>query len=216
LQDKGPKAMSEALHRATQAITEADLPRMVLDKKDLPTALRDFLPARGEFLDNAAMAEHGLPGSSVEQFRAIGRITGYLQEFRAPAPEENRIPPGYDLVAATVVHLFGDPQGVSRWIDEVFLRAFEANVDREIHPGQRLLVAERLQVHCFADVSAGLRVLQGTPDGPVSSTVVDLRVGRVLGVAYVATLGNYTRQELVEDLGLALERKIVRVVLGDL
>lgn len=209
-------AMSEALHRATQAITETDLPRMVLDKKDLPTTLRDFLPTRGAFLDNTAMAEHGLPGSSAERFHAIGRITGYLQEFRAPAPQEDRIPPGYDLVAATVVHLFDDPQGVSRWIEEVFLRDFEANVDREIHPGQHLLVAERLPLSCFADVSAGLRVLQSTPDGPVSSTVVDLRVGRVLGVAYVATLGNYTRQELVEELGLALERKIVRVVLRDL
>jgi hypothetical protein len=208
--------MSEALHRATQAITEADLPRMVLDKKDLPTALRDFIAARGEFLDNAAMAEHGLPGSSAERFRGIGRITGYLQEWRAPAPPGDQIPPGYDLVAASVVHLFDHPEGVSRWIEEVFLQDFETNVDREIHPGQHLLVAERLRLHRFTDISAGLRILQSTPDGPVSSTVVDLRVGRVLGVTYMATLGNYTRQELVEELGLTLERKIVRVVLGDL
>jgi hypothetical protein len=44
--------------------------------------------------------------------------------------------------------------------------------------------------------------------------VVDFRVGRVLGVTYIATLGNYARQELVTELGLALERKIVHVVLG--
>lgn len=208
--------MSEAIHRATQAITEADLPRMVLDTQDLPAVLHDFIATRGELLDNEAMAENGLPGSSAERFRAIGRRMGYLQEFRAPAPEGNEIPMGYDLVATTVVHLFDDAQGVSRWIDEVFLRDFEANVDHEIHPGQRLLMVERLQYQRFADESAGLRILQSTPEGPVSSTVVDLRVGRVLGVAYVATLGNYTRHELVEELGLALERKIVRVVLGDL
>jgi hypothetical protein len=49
--------------------------------------------------------------------------------------------------------------------------------------------------------------------GPISSTVVDFRLGRLLGVVYVATFGNYERQEVVERLGHALERKIVRVVL---
>jgi hypothetical protein len=78
------------------------------------------------------------------------------------------------------------------------------------------LLAQRLSFTGFADEVAGLRVLQSTENGPVSSTVVDLRVGRVLGVAYIATLGNYNRQELVQELGLTLERKIVRVVLGDL
>ncbi len=208
--------MSEALHRATEAITEADLPQMVLDKSDLPAIMRDFIPMSGESLDNDKMAENGLPGSSAERFRAIGRLTGYLQQFRPPKPPGDEIPAGYDLVIATVVHLFERPQDVSRWIEEVFLQDFEANVDAEIHPGQRLLLVERLQLDSFADESAGLHVLQSTSDGPVSSTVVDLRVGRVLGVAYIATLGNYTRQELVTELGLALERKIVRVVLGDL
>jgi hypothetical protein len=74
-------------------------------------------------------------------------------------------------------------------------------------------MVQRLQFHGFADEVAGLRVLQSSPIGPISSTVVDFRLGRLLGVAYVATLGNYARGELVERLGLALERKIVRVVL---
>ena len=208
--------MSEAIHRATQTMTEDDLTRMVLDAKDLPSSLQGFIPVRREFLDNATLAEQGLPGSSAERFRDIGRITGYLQDFHAPAPEGGEIRDGYDLVAATVVHLFDDPQGVSRWIEEVFLHDFEAKVDEEIHDGQRLLVAERLPFEGFADEAAGLRVLQSTQGGPVSSTVVDLRVGRVLGVAYVATRGNYTRQDIVTELGRALERKIVRVVLGDL
>ncbi len=208
--------MSEALHRATEAMTEADLPRMVLDKIDLPSGLQDFIPYRGQYLDNKTMAEQGVPGSSAERFRAVGRLTGYLQDFKAPEPEGVTIPMGYDLMAATVVHLFEDPQGVSRWIEEIFLHDFESNVDKEFHPGQRLLVAERLRFEGFADEAAGLRVMQSAEDGAFSSTVVDLRVGCVLGVAYIATLGNYTRRELVQELGLALERKIVRVVLGDL
>jgi hypothetical protein len=208
--------MSEAIHRATQVVTYDDLPQMVLGHRELPGDLQHFIPYHEEFLDNETMAADGLPGSSAERFRDIGRLTGYVQDFRAPMPEDRTIPPGYDVAVATVVHLFNDPQNVTRWIEEVFLHDFESNVDKEIHPEQRLLLTQRLAFTGFADEVAGLRVLQSTKDGPVSSTVVDLRVGRVLGVAYIATLGNYDRQELVQRLGLALERKIVRVVLGDL
>jgi hypothetical protein len=208
--------MSEAMHRATQVITDDDLPRMVLEHRDLPKELQHFIPYHQEFLNNEKMAAEGLPGSSAERFRDIGRLTGYVLDFRAPIPEERTIPPGYDVAVATVVHLFVDPQSVTRWIEEVFLHDFESNIDQEIHPNQHLLLAQRLPFTGFADAVAGLRVLQSTENGPVSSTVVDLRVGRVLGVAYIATLGNYNRQELVQELGLTLERKIVRVVLGDL
>jgi hypothetical protein len=159
------------------------------------------------------MAQQGFPGSSAQRFRAVGRLTGYLQEFAAPAPESETVPSGYDLAVATVVHLFEDTQGVLRWIEEVFLREFETHVDQELQDGQRLLMAQRLEFHGFADAVAGLRVLQSSPIGPISSTVVDFRIGRLLGVAYVATFGNYERGALVERLGQALERKIVRVVL---
>ncbi|HEY7490203.1 MAG TPA: hypothetical protein VIH59_03735 [Candidatus Tectomicrobia bacterium] len=205
--------MSEALHRATHAITARDLPHMVLSRTELPPSLHHFLPVRDGILDNDTMARQGFPGSSAERFRAVGRLTGYLQEFAAPTPETEPMPPGYDLAVATVVHLFEDTQGVSRWIEEIFLREFEVHVDQELQDGQRLLMVQRLQFHGFADEVAGLRVLQSSPIGPISSTVVDFRLGRLLGVAYVATLGNYARGELVERLGLALERKIVRVVL---
>ena len=208
--------MSEAIHRATQVITYDDLPRMVLEHRDLPNELQHFIPYHQEFLNNEKMAAEGLPGSSAERFHDMGRLTGYVLDFRAPIPEERTIPPGYDVAVATVVHLFVDPQSVTRWIQEVFLHDFESNIDTEIHPNQHLLLAQRLSFTGFADEVAGLRVLQSTENGPVSSTVVDLRVGRILGVAYIATLGNYNRQELVQELGLTLERKIVRVVLGDL
>ena len=208
--------MSEAIHRATEVITYDDLPRMVLEHRELPDELQHFIPYHQEFLDNEKMAAEGLIGSSAERFRDIGRLTGYVQDFRAPKPEGDTIPPGYDVAVASVVHLFDEPQSVTRWIEEVFLHDFESNIDKEIHPNQHLLLAQRLSFTGFADEVAGLRVLQSTENGPVSSTVVDLRVGRVLGVAYMATLGNYDRQELVQELGLSLERKIVRVVLGDL
>jgi hypothetical protein len=186
---------------------------MVLEQRDLPVALRNFLPMRNNLLDNGTMAQQGFPGSTAERFRALGRITGYLGEFAAPAPEGNKIPVGYDLLAATVVHMFEDPEGVSRWIDEIFVGEFCAWVDQELHPGQRLLTVERLTTRGFADQAVGLRVLQSSEPGPVSSTIIDFRVGRLLGVAYVATLGNCERLELVEQLAHTLERRFVQVAL---
>jgi hypothetical protein len=208
--------MSEALNRATRSITEADLPRMVLELRELPAEFQGFHPTHDGILDNATMAEQGFPGSSAEHFAAIGRLTGYVQEFSAPLPRGETIAVGQDLAVATVAHLFEDAGGVSRWMQEVFLGQFEANVGQEIHPGQHLLMTERLPFQSFADEVVGLRVLQSGPHGPVSSTVVDFRVGRLLGVAYVATFGNCERRAVVERLGHLLERKIVRVVLGDL
>ena len=208
--------MSEALNRATRSITEADLPRMVLELRELPAEFQGFHPTHDGILDNATMAEQGFSGSSAEHFAAIGRLTGYVQEFSAPLPRGEPIAVGQDLAVATVAHLFEDAGGVSRWMQEVFLGQFEANVGQEIHPGQHLLMTERLPFQGFADEVVGLRVLQSGPHGPVSSTVVDFRVGRILGVAYIATYGNCERRAVVERLGHLLERKIVRVVLGDL
>jgi hypothetical protein len=162
------------------------------------------------------MAEQGFSGNSAERFAAIGRLTGYVQEFAAPVPRGEVIPAGYDLAVATVAHLFEDAQGVSHWMREIFLGQFEANVGQEIHPGQHLLMVERLPFQGFSDEVVGLRVLQSGPQGPVSSTVVDFRVGRLLGVVYIASFGNCERRAVVERLGHMFERKIVRVVLGDL
>jgi hypothetical protein len=208
--------MSEALNRATRAIRDVDLPRMVLDLRELPPEFQGFHPSHDGVLDNATMAEQGFPGNSAERFAALGRIMGYVQEFAAPVPRGEVIPVGYDLAVATVVHLFEDAPGVSRWMQEVFLAQFEANTGQELHAGQHLLMVERLRFDGFADEVVGLRVVQSGPQGPISSTVVDFRVGRLLGVVYIAALGNCERRAAVEHLGHALERKIVRVVLGDL
>jgi len=207
--------MSEALNRATRSIREADLPRMVLDLAELPPEFQGFHPSRDGILNNATMAEEGFPGNSAESFAALGRMTGYVQEFAAPVPRGEVIPVGYDIAAATVVHLFEEAPGVSRWMQEIFLGQFEANAGRQMHTDQLLLMVERLPFRGFSDEAVGLRVLQSGPQGPVSSTVVDFRVGRLLGVVYVATFGNCERQAFVERLGHALERKIVRVVLGE-
>ena len=89
--------MSEALNRATRSITEADLPRMVLEVRELPAEFQGFQPTHEGILDNATMAEQGFSGSSAEHFAAIGRLTGYVQEFSAPLPRGEPIAVGQDL-----------------------------------------------------------------------------------------------------------------------
>ena len=47
-----------------------------------------------------------------------------------------------------------------------------------------------------------------------ASTVVDFRVGRVLGVVFIGAVGDHDRLDQVMKLGQALEKRMVGVVLG--
>ncbi|MDE2900970.1 MAG: hypothetical protein OXN15_08120 [Chloroflexota bacterium] len=56
--------------------------------------------------------------------------------------------------------------------------------------------------------------MQEGPKGPISSCVIDFRIGRLLGVAYVVTVGDRDRLGVVETLAKTLERHMMSVVLG--
>ena len=103
---------------------------------------------------------------------------------------------------------------VSAWMREIFLRQFEENVGLAGKDGSKLISVEKLDPAGFTDEVACLRATQRGPIGLASSTVIDFRVGRLLGVAFVATAGDVERLELTTDLGLRLERQMVAIVLG--
>ena len=205
--------MSEALNKATEALVEDDLSYMVLGKEELPENLSDLEVAREGVLDNTTMAAHGFSGSTTGGTRATGRVNGFIREF-ARTEEPETLGPGTDVVAATVVHLFDEARQVSRWMTDRFLGEFRRVVGKDLRPGQHLMSADQLKFEGFSDEAIGLRTLQATNSGLVSSTIVDFRVGRLLGVAYLVSLGDVTRKEVVRPLGMALERRIVRVLLG--
>ena len=205
--------MRNALTRATHELAADSLPPMVLDKHSLPVGLRSFEPAREGVLDNATMAEMSFPGNTAEWLRQRGRVTGYMREFSAPLGTTLE-GEGTDLLAATVVHMFDDDRAVSRWMAEVFLRQVQENVGRTAGPGPELVAVEQLAVEGFHDEAVGIRALQRGPQGLFSSTVIDFRVGRLLGVAFVVTLGDTRHQALTESLARELERQMVRAVLG--
>jgi hypothetical protein len=185
---------------------------MVLDRSGLPDDFQSYQQVRAGVLDNDSMAAHGFAGSTAARFRNAGRITGYIREFGPTA--EMDVFDGFNFVGSTVAHLFDNPESVTSWMHDIFLKDFEGNVGESVGEGHQLISVERLNPSGFFDEVAALKAIQGGPKGVVSSTVIDFRVGRILGVAFVGTVGDHNRLDLAGQLALALERRIVQVVLG--
>ncbi len=201
-----------ALSRATFRIAEDQLEYMVLDLENMPAEFQGYQVVREEVLDNQSMAERGFAGNTAERFRLAGRINGYVREF---GPTANMsVFDGFDFVGATVAHLFDNPDSVTGWMQDIFIKAFEDNVGDSVGDGQQLISVKRLNPTGFFDEAVALRVLQGSAAGLLSSTVIDFRVGRILGVAFVGSVGDQDRLDLASQLARSLEQRIVQVVLG--
>ncbi len=205
--------MPRALSKATFSISEDHLSSMVLTADGLPAEMNDFQASKDSYLDNATMAEHGFPGSTTGEIEATGRITGYIREYVTPSSVEDVVPGDY-LMAATVVHLFEDEDQVSLWIANQFLGEFQRSVRKDLGRGQQVVKAEPTSIKGFSDEAVALCTVQSASAGLVASTIVDFRVGRLLGVAYVVTMGEDQSLDLAQTLGLRLEERMIRVVLG--
>ncbi|MCL0102310.1 hypothetical protein M1O29_04425 [Dehalococcoidia bacterium] len=205
--------MADALTRATLEIPEESLDLMVLTRDQLPSKYREFAVAREGVLDNGTMARYGFPGQTEDRIRAAGRLTGCVREFVLPEHGGNVLS-GTDVMVATAIHLFEDRDAVLTWMREMFVRQFQENIGKTIGPRQTLKAVEELGVDGFHDTAVLIKAVQEGAQGVLSSTVIDFRVGRLLGVAFATTGGNVSRRALVERLGSLLEKQIVRVVLG--
>ncbi len=204
--------MTNPLTKASYEATEAELELMVLDSHQLPEEFRGFRLGREGEMDNDEMAEHGFPGNTGEGFRGLGRITGYHREFVAPPTRRTPLE-GSDIAVATVAHLFTDEDSVSGWMSDVFLGQFEENVGKSVGVDQRLESVERVTASGYQSDALGIRAVQSNSKGLLSSTVIDFRVGRILGVAFILTAGGCERAALTNALASELERQIVRVLL---
>lgn len=201
-----------SLDRATFGVSDADLGLMVLEKTEMPEEFLGHQVVREGPLNNEAMAENGFANSTAERFKQAGRINGFMREF---GPTSNMsAPDGFNFLAASVAHLFATPDSVVGWMQDVFLKDFEENIGEGVGEGHQLVSAQRLEPKSFFDEAVALRILQGGPTGLISSTVIDFRVGRILGVAFVGTVGDHERMDLATEVGLALEKRIVRIALG--
>ncbi|MCH7737137.1 MAG: hypothetical protein IH872_07015 [Chloroflexi bacterium] len=203
---------SFSIDRATYSVGEGALELMVLDKSAFPQSFQGHQVIREGPLDNNTLAENGFDGITAERFIKAGRVTGVMREL---GPTSNMVmADGFDFMAASVVHLFDTPDSVHTWMHEIFLKDFEDRVGESIGQGHQLVSVTRREPQGFFDEAVGLRVLQGGADGLISSTVVDFRVGRLLGVVFIGAVGDHDRLEQVQLLGQALEKRMVGVVLG--
>ncbi len=207
--------VSGQLTRATLAISEERLSTAVLDKEMLPKDFSTFEVFREGALDNSAMAKQGFPGTTAASLREHRRVTGYLKEFMSPQPTAS-LTSGMNIAVATVVHVFETEHAVLTWINDVFAQQFEEHVGKPIAADQQLLGVTKLDVSGFFDRAVGLKALQTGPRGLFSSTIIDFRLGRILGVAYVVAFGDVDRLPIAQKIGLTLERQVVRVVLGSI
>ncbi|MCI0802688.1 MAG: hypothetical protein J4N67_11750 [Chloroflexi bacterium] len=203
---------SNSIDRATYSVGEGALDLMVLEKAEFPELFRGHQVVREGSLDNETLAQNGFDGSTAERFANAGRVTGVMREL---GPTSNMaMADGFDFMAASVVHLFDTPDSVHAWMHDIFLKDFEERVGESVGQGHQLVSATRLDPKGFFDEAVGLRVLQGGIDGLVSSTVVDFRVGRLLGVVFIGAVGDHDRLDQVVKLGQTLEKRMVSVVLG--
>ena len=203
---------TSALNRATYRITQDTLAGLVLDRNEFPGDFQAHQVVREGELDNERLARNGFAGNTAERFGEVGRVTGQMRELGPTSTMA--MSDGFDFMAASVVHLFDSPESVSSWMHEIFLKDFEDHVGDSVGQGHQLVAATRLDTNGFFDESVALRVLQGGPSGLISSTVVDFRLGRLLGVAFVGTIGDHGRADLTMEIGQALERRMASVVLG--
>ena len=203
---------SFSIDRATYSVSESALDLMVLEKAEFPEFFQAHQVVREGNLDNATLAQNGFEGSTAERFSDAGRVTGAMREL---GPTSNMaMSDGFDFMAASVVHLFDSPDSVHAWMHNIFLKDFEDQIGESVGQGHQLVSATRLEPKGFFDEAVGLRVLQGGVDGLISSTVVDFRVGRLLGVVFIGVVGDHDRLQSVELLGQSLEKRMVSVVLG--
>ena len=204
--------MTTKLVQATFDVHESDLPRLVLPAHSLPNRYESYTQTREDDLDNGKMAEHGFPGATEKRFLEIGRINGFVREFWSSTVDPDV--DGADVLVGSVAHLFNTPDGVHGWMHDVFLHDFFNNIGTDAGEGQVLVGADQFTPDGFFDEAVGLRASYNRNGQPISATIIDFRVGRILGVAYIATSGDHTRVEEVTDLAMKMEESIVGVVLG--
>jgi hypothetical protein len=210
-QAPGGSALLDAVH----SVLSNELQYMALNASQLPEALTSFEVLREAELDNETMAKHGFGEKTGADLAKLGRITGYVREFVVPQGAPTlREEPAEIVMAATVVHLFESEEAVKRWIDESFVRDFRDNVGKESNEGQMLQGVEVLQIEGLHGYAAALLVVHEMPAAVLASTIIDFRMGNLLGVAYVVAKRDVTLLALAKELALALERQVVRVALG--
>jgi len=188
------------------------LESMVLDLEEISIYLSGLRVVNEGILTNRQLAESGFHGDTESYFLNQGRKTGFMREFGIRNLE--KMSDGDDFVIGCVAHSFEDDRSVNDWMEQVFLKRFVDRIGELIGVNQKLLDVKEILSEHFFDHSLAVHLIEEGPEGEVSFTIIDFKIGTLLGVCFVGTKGRHSRMELCEQIGLALEQKMVTYLLG--
>lgn len=200
------------LNTITHDTDISNLESMVLTLDEISDCVKGLRVVNEGILTNRQLAESGFHGDTEDYFRNQGRKTGFMREFGIK--NSNDMVDGDDFVVGCVAHSFENDRNVNNWMEHVFLKRFMDRIGELIGINQKLLdVKEMLSEHFF-DHSLAVNLIQEGPGGEISFTIIDFKIGSLLGVCFVGTKGVHSRMELCERIGLALEQKMVTSLLA--
>ena len=202
------------LDRLTSRAGLDQLAAMTLELPELPPEFRSYHRARSGPVDNARIAWQSFHNTTAADVQRQSRQGGYIKEFAATAEVE--LDDGLNLAVATSVHLFDRPESVAAWLRDQFLGQFAKLAGQPLGSrGAQLISARPLPDPAgFYDRCAALKAVQGGPGGVFSASIVNFRLGRLLGCALIGVLGDHDRAEPAADLARRLERNMVRTLLN--
>ena len=208
--------MDQALIEATKRLGEVDQPSLLLQEDELPPVLAGLRLAHDALHDNDALARELFADVGAPALRSeYGRLTGWVRRFAADARGEK---PGAPTAAGVTCHLYTGPEDVERWVTQVFPGRFEGREGQKAPAakalGLQLAAVRRVKVPGLRDISQGMRVTIEDPGGLRTQTIVDFRVGSVLGVVFVVASGDVDCVPFVAPLAAAQERKIAQGARG--
>jgi hypothetical protein len=213
--NESPSKAEGLLTRMTMSVMADDLPFMVLEKNQLPADLASFDLLREQVVDNLAVANDMGAKHTADSVSQEGRLNGYERLFAVPPGAATlEAEPSEVLQAASAVHLFAEPDEVARWIDKQFIAELRGSVGAEDGQGQKIIGVELLEAAGFHDHAASLLVVREVPGATMASTIIEFRMGCLLGVVSVDAKLDKKFAELATELGSSLERQIVQIVLG--
>jgi hypothetical protein len=207
----------DELERALRSMTEDDLTIMVLPQEELDEEFADLeIDDDSGFKGNEQATNDTIdPEDTADDLERAGRINGYELEYGAP-DRLSVLQAGEGVTSVeTIVHLFTDAGAASDFLAKQ-VNDWQRSEGEEIMAGTTLQEIETFAVDGLADEAIGLRGRASVGDAQLHGTAVYFRLDRLVGETWIGRADDANISSQVEEVARALEKRIERVLLGDI